>query len=177
MLLSTLAPGAVRITPDVVAPGGTRRRQIAAELQRQGAGVARLQVPRVEIDGRIETGQGRVVAPQLLEGRAQSMDALSSMATIAGYKTVLLAAESLPRMFPMLMTAAGTLKAARVLVVGVGVAGLQAIATARRNMRLWPPDNRGPYRSRSSSICHNASSISRSRRASARFIPLRCAVK
>jgi H+-translocating NAD(P) transhydrogenase subunit alpha len=64
--------------------------------------------------------------------RAQSMDALSSMATIAGYKAVLLAADSLPRMFPMLMTAAGTVAPARVLVIGAGVAGLQAIATARR---------------------------------------------
>ena len=64
--------------------------------------------------------------------RAQSMDALSSMATIAGYKGVLLAANHLPRMFPMLMTAAGTLTAARVFIVGAGVAGLQAIATARR---------------------------------------------
>jgi NAD(P) transhydrogenase subunit alpha len=64
--------------------------------------------------------------------RAQSMDALSSMATIAGYKAVLIAADSLPRMFPMLMTAAGTLTPARVLVIGAGVAGLQAIATARR---------------------------------------------
>ena len=64
--------------------------------------------------------------------RAQSMDALSSMATIAGYKAVLIAADSLPRMFPMLMTAAGTLAPARVLVIGAGVAGLQAIATAKR---------------------------------------------
>jgi NAD(P) transhydrogenase subunit alpha len=64
--------------------------------------------------------------------RAQSMDSLSSMATIAGYRAVLLAAEALPRLFPMLMTAAGTLAPARVFVVGVGVAGLQAIATARR---------------------------------------------
>jgi NAD(P) transhydrogenase subunit alpha len=64
--------------------------------------------------------------------RAQSMDSLSSMATIAGYRAVLLAAEALPRMFPMLMTAAGTLAPAKVFVVGVGVAGLQAIATARR---------------------------------------------
>ena len=64
--------------------------------------------------------------------RAQSMDALSSMATIAGYKGVLLAANALPRMFPMLMTAAGTISAARVFVVGAGVAGLQAIAMARR---------------------------------------------
>ena len=64
--------------------------------------------------------------------RAQSMDALSSMATLAGYKAVLLAAAELPRIFPLLMTAAGTLAPARVLVVGAGVAGLQAIATARR---------------------------------------------
>ncbi|HEX8984459.1 MAG TPA: Re/Si-specific NAD(P)(+) transhydrogenase subunit alpha [Bryobacteraceae bacterium] len=64
--------------------------------------------------------------------RAQSMDALSSMATIAGYKSALLAAGALPRMFPMLMTAAGTIAPARVLVIGAGVAGLQAIATARR---------------------------------------------
>ena len=64
--------------------------------------------------------------------RAQSMDALSSQATIAGYKAVLIAAGSLGKIFPMLMTAAGTLKPARVFVLGAGVAGLQAIATARR---------------------------------------------
>ena len=64
--------------------------------------------------------------------RAQSMDALSSMATIAGYKAVLMAADRLPRIFPLLMTAAGTLAPARVLVIGAGVAGLQAIATAKR---------------------------------------------
>ncbi len=64
--------------------------------------------------------------------RAQSMDVLSSMATIAGYKAVLKAADQLPKIFPMLMTAAGTLVAAKVLVIGAGVAGLQAIASARR---------------------------------------------
>ncbi|HSB61679.1 MAG TPA: Re/Si-specific NAD(P)(+) transhydrogenase subunit alpha [Vicinamibacteria bacterium] len=64
--------------------------------------------------------------------RAQTMDALSSTATVVGYKAVLLAADRLPRMFPMLMTAAGTVTPARVLVIGAGVAGLQAIATARR---------------------------------------------
>ena len=64
--------------------------------------------------------------------RAQSMDILSSMATIAGYKAVLLAANNLPKMFPMMMTAAGTLKAVKVFVIGAGVAGLQAIATAKR---------------------------------------------
>src|ERR1041385_1611781 len=64
--------------------------------------------------------------------RAQAMDALSSMATVAGYKAVLLGANRIPRMFPLLMTAAGTVPPARVLVLGAGVAGLQAIATARR---------------------------------------------
>ena len=64
--------------------------------------------------------------------RAQSMDALSSMATIAGYRAVLLAATALPKMFPMLMTAAGTVTAARAFILGAGVAGLQAISMARR---------------------------------------------
>ncbi len=64
--------------------------------------------------------------------RAQSMDALSSMATICGYKAVLLAADRLPRLFPMLTTAAGTITPARAFIIGAGVAGLQAISTARR---------------------------------------------
>ena len=64
--------------------------------------------------------------------RAQSMDVLSSQATVAGYKAVLLAAEHLPRMFPMMMTAAGTVSAAKVFVIGAGVAGLQAIASAKK---------------------------------------------
>jgi NAD(P) transhydrogenase subunit alpha len=64
--------------------------------------------------------------------RAQAMDALSSMATVAGYKAVIIGASQIPRMFPLLMTAAGTVPPARVLVLGAGVAGLQAIATARR---------------------------------------------
>lgn len=64
--------------------------------------------------------------------RAQSMDALSSQATVSGYKAVLLAADALPKFFPMLMTAAGTIPPAKALVLGAGVAGLQAIATARR---------------------------------------------
>src|SRR5207253_10428566 len=64
--------------------------------------------------------------------RAQSMDALSSMGTICGYKAVVLAADTLPRIFPMLTTAAGTITPGRVLIIGAGVAGLQAIATARR---------------------------------------------
>jgi NAD(P) transhydrogenase subunit alpha len=82
-------------------------------LQQRGAGLLALElVPRIT--------------------RAQSMDVLSSMATVAGYRAVLLAAVESPRMFPMMMTAAGTLTAARGFVIGAGVAGLQAIATARR---------------------------------------------
>jgi len=64
--------------------------------------------------------------------RAQSMDVLSSMATVAGYKAVIIAANHLPKLFPLMMTAAGTLVSAKVIVLGAGVAGLQAIATARR---------------------------------------------
>ncbi len=75
--------------------------------------------------------------------RAQKMDALSSQANLAGYKAVLLAAESLSKLFPMMMTAAGTIFAARVLVMGAGVAGLQAIATARRlGAQVWGYDVR-----------------------------------
>lgn len=75
-----------------------------------------------------------IVALELLPRitRAQSMDVLSSMATLLGYRGVLLAAEALPRVFPLMMTAAGTLAPARVLIMGVGVAGLSAIATAKR---------------------------------------------
>src|SRR4051795_8672583 len=77
--------------------------------------------------------------------RAQSMDALSSQATVGGYRAALLGAEHLPRFFPMLMTAAGTVPPAKVLVIGAGVAGLQAIATARR-LRAPAPRVRGPAR-------------------------------
>lgn len=94
----------------------------------------------------IQTGQDRALVRLLVERRvtafslarlpritrAQPMDVLSSQATIAGYKAVLLAATASPRVFPMLVTAAGTLRPASVLVLGAGVAGLQAIATARR---------------------------------------------
>jgi NAD(P) transhydrogenase subunit alpha len=75
--------------------------------------------------------------------RAQSMDALSSMATAAGYQSVLLAATALPKMFPMMMTAAGTITPAKVFILGAGVAGLQAIATARRlGAVVWAYDVR-----------------------------------
>ncbi len=83
-----------------------------------------------ELAGRKATVFAMELIPRIT--KAQSMDTLSSMATIAGYKAVLLAAETLPKMFPMLMTAAGTVSPARVFVVGAGVAGLQAIATAKR---------------------------------------------
>ena len=83
-----------------------------------------------EMSKRGVTAFGLELMPRIT--RAQSMDVLSSMASIAGYRAVLIAAMDLPRMFPMMMTAAGTIKPARVLVMGVGVAGLQAIATAKR---------------------------------------------
>ncbi len=87
-----------------------------------------------EIVERLEEKSIRCFAMELMPRitRAQSMDALSSMSSIAGYQAVLIAAEILPKFFPMLMTAAGTITPARVLVLGAGVAGLQAIATARR---------------------------------------------
>src|SRR5204863_8934527 len=85
--------------------------------------------------------------------RAQKMDALSSQANIAGYKAVLIAAEALPKFFPMLMTAAGTVFAARVLVIGAGVAGLQAIATARRlGAQAWGYDVRAAVKEQVESL-------------------------
>src|SRR5207253_2710658 len=85
--------------------------------------------------------------------RAQSMDALSSQANIAGYKAVLIAAASLHRFFPMLMTAAGMVTAAKVLVLGAGVAGLQAIATARRlGAQVWGYDVRPVVREQVESL-------------------------
>ena len=85
--------------------------------------------------------------------RAQKMDALSSQANIAGYKAVLIAAESLAKFFPMLMTAAGTVFAARVVVIGAGVAGLQAIATARRlGAQVWGYDVRSAVKEQIESL-------------------------
>jgi proton-translocating NAD(P)+ transhydrogenase subunit alpha len=85
--------------------------------------------------------------------RAQKMDALSSQANIAGYKAVLIAAESLPKFFPMLMTAAGTVFAARVVVIGAGVAGLQAVATARRlGAQVWGYDVRAAVKEQIESL-------------------------
>ncbi len=92
--------------------------------------------PLTDTDGIARLRQREIVAfamesiPRIT--RAQSMDALSSQATVAGYKAVILAADRVQRLFPMLMTAAGTIAPVRALVIGAGVAGLQAIATARR---------------------------------------------
>jgi NAD(P) transhydrogenase subunit alpha len=128
----------------------------ATALYQSADVVTRVQPPSLEEAGRLRSGTVLVgflaplsdfkLAQKLAEAgvtslsmelvpritRAQAMDALSSMSTISGYKAVLLAAQELPRFFPMLVTAAGTLPPARVFVLGAGVAGLQAIASARR---------------------------------------------
>jgi NAD(P) transhydrogenase subunit alpha len=97
------------------------------------------------------------------------MDALSSQATVSGYLAVITAAEELPRFFPMLMTAAGTIRPAQVLVLGAGVAGLQAIGTARRlGAVVTPSTSARPSRSRSS---RSARSSSRSRGSATRRPP------
>jgi NAD(P) transhydrogenase subunit alpha len=106
------------------------------DSMRQGLVVVGFLEPLTDPDGIARLRERGVVAfamesiPRIT--RAQSMDALSSQATVAGYKAVLLAAVRIPRLFPMLMTAAGTIAPVRALVIGAGVAGLQAIATARR---------------------------------------------
>jgi NAD(P) transhydrogenase subunit alpha len=106
------------------------------ERLRDGQLLAAFLQPLTDPEGIARLGDRGVVAfamesiPRIT--RAQSMDALSSQATVSGYKAALLAAERLPKFFPMLMTAAGTVAPAKVLVLGAGVAGLQAIATARR---------------------------------------------
>jgi NAD(P) transhydrogenase subunit alpha len=107
-----------------------------AEMLREGSAYIGLLSPFAHLEVIEAMARRKITAfaldfvPRLT--RAQSMDALSSMATIAGYKAVLLATEHLGKMFPLLMTAAGTIRPAVVLVLGAGVAGLQAIATARR---------------------------------------------
>ncbi|MFC1493007.1 Re/Si-specific NAD(P)(+) transhydrogenase subunit alpha [candidate division KSB1 bacterium] len=106
------------------------------ELMRSGQSVIGFMEPLTEIKSVEELAKKGVMAfsmelmPRIT--RAQSMDVLSSMASIAGYKAVLLAAATLPKMFPMMMTAAGTISPAHVFIIGAGVAGLQAIATAKR---------------------------------------------
>ncbi len=107
-----------------------------AGLLKRGASTVSFLYPVAHLDtvkalmGKAATSFAMELMPRI--SRAQSMDALSSQALVAGYKSVLIAAESLPKLFPMLMTAAGTIAPARVFVLGAGVAGLEAIATARR---------------------------------------------
>jgi H+-translocating NAD(P) transhydrogenase subunit alpha len=107
-----------------------------AKLLRPGTVHAGFMQPHNHLDAVRQLGTGQVTsfAMELVPriSRAQSMDALSSQAAIAGYKAVLIGANTLDRFFPMLTTAAGTIRPAQVLVIGVGVAGLQAIATAKR---------------------------------------------
>lgn len=107
-----------------------------AKLLKEGASLISFLYPSTNLEVVRNLAERRVssIAMELIPriSRAQPMDALSSQSTVSGYKAVLLAADTLPKLFPMLMTAAGTVPPARVLIVGVGVAGLQAIATARR---------------------------------------------
>jgi len=110
--------------------------KVDLDLMKDGQVVVAMMDPLSEPKAATDLAEKNVIAfamelmPRIT--RAQSMDVLSSMATIAGYKAVLLAAANAPRMFPMFMTAAGTVTPAHVLIVGAGVAGLQAIATAKR---------------------------------------------
>lgn len=107
-----------------------------ASSLKTGATLVGLLQPHQNVDlvRGLRDGEASAVAMELVPriSRAQSMDALSSQASIAGYKAVLIAATKLPKYFPLLMTAAGTIRPAKVVVMGAGVAGLQAIATARR---------------------------------------------
>ena len=117
----------VKVQPPTVEEAGSLRE--GAVLVSTMQPLANLEVVRVLMSKNVTTFSMDLV-PRI--SRAQSMDALSSQATASGYKAVLIAAASLPKFFPMLTTAAGTIFAAKVLVLGAGVAGLQAIATARR---------------------------------------------
>lgn len=116
----------VRVQVDEDVAGATHPGQVVVGLAAPLAGVPTVR----EIAERGATLFAMELVPRTT--RAQAMDALSSQANIAGYKAVLLAAGALPKMFPLLTTAAGTIPPARVLIVGAGVAGLSAIATARR---------------------------------------------
>jgi NAD(P) transhydrogenase subunit alpha len=107
-----------------------------ASMLKEGSALVSMLYPAANLETVKRLAARRVTAfalelmPRI--SRAQSMDVLSSQATVAGYKAVLMAADSLPKFFPLLMTAAGTISPARVFVIGAGVAGLQAIATAKR---------------------------------------------
>jgi NAD(P) transhydrogenase subunit alpha len=156
-LLVERGAGAAASFPDTAyEAAGARIVPDAAALYAEADLVAKVQRPPETELGLLREGQGLIaflaplVNPELVHriagagatafsmdaipriSRAQTMDALSSQATIAGYKAVLLAASNLPRLFPMMTTAAGTIRPAKVLVLGAGVAGLQAIASSRR---------------------------------------------
>lgn len=107
-----------------------------ADLFKEGSTLISFLYPLANLETvrRLSTKRATVFAMELMPriSRAQSMDALSSQATVSGYKAVIIASDTLPKLFPMLMTAAGTIPPARVFVVGAGVAGLQAIAVAKR---------------------------------------------
>jgi len=133
--------GAEITSGDVLAAGDVVfkvRAPSPAEVERLRPGTVLLALMDPAVNESLIAGlAGRKVSVLSLEripriSRAQSMDVLSSQATVAGYMAVLMAAQRLPRFFPMMMTAAGTIKAAQVLIIGAGVAGLQAIGTAKR---------------------------------------------
>jgi NAD(P) transhydrogenase subunit alpha len=122
----------LKVQPPIARADGSHE---ADDLREGGALVGFMKpLDLPELAARLANRQITTFAIELMPRitRAQSMDALSSMSTIAGYRAVLLGATALPKIFPMLVTAAGTIQPARVLVIGAGVAGLQAIATARR---------------------------------------------
>ena len=130
---------------------------------RQGALVVGLLEPYAngELTASLEGGGLSAMALELLPriSRAQSADALSSQANIAGYKSVLLASAALDRYFPMLMTAAGTVQPAKVVILGAGVAGLQAVATARRlGAVVYVSDIRPAVKEQVESLEHASSS-------------------
>ena len=141
---------------DVVAKFHKPTREEAARL-RPGSVLLSFLYPATNADLVQQLAAGQVTAlaldavPRI--SRAQSMDALSSQAGVAGYKAVLVAAEQLPKFFPMLTTAAGTIRPAQVLVLGAGVAGLQAIATARRlGAVVWGYDVRAAVKEQIESL-------------------------
>ena len=142
------------------------------DLMRRGQLVVGMFEPLTSLDAAKEIASRGVTlfAMELIPRitRAQSMDVLSSMATVAGYKAALLAAQHLPKMFPMMMTAAGTVKPARVFVVGAGVAGLQAIASSRRmGARVEAYDVRPAVKEQVESLGYVPIEINRPQRSSA----------
>lgn len=130
--LLAAADAVIKVGPPESLADGTPE----ASLLRDGAILAGMLAPHRQLETVASLARHKVTACALellpRSARAQAMDVLSSQSNIAGYRAVLAAAMELPRYFPMLMTAAGTVRPARVLVVGGGVAGLQAVATARR---------------------------------------------